>query len=157
MASTPKPAGTLFARDATGLVRQISGLDALGMVVTQMGLLYVFNVVAFTPGFYPTANPLAVPLVGVLLVLPIVGMYILFSIAMPRSGGDYVWTSRTFTPGIGFTTNFALTLIVVSVVASVAPWIGDWSMAQMFYDFGILQHNASYIALANYLQGTTPT
>jgi amino acid transporter len=157
MAATPKPAGTLFARDATGLVRQISGLDALGMVVTQMGLLYVFNVVAFTPSFYPTANPLAVPLVGVLLVLPIVGMYILFSIAMPRSGGDYVWTSRTFSPGIGFTTNFALTLIVVSVVASVAPWIGDWSIAQMFYDLGYLQHNASYISIANSLQSTTTT
>jgi APA family basic amino acid/polyamine antiporter len=152
-----KATGSIFARDATGLVKQISGLDAMGMVVTQMGLLYVFNVVAFTPGFYPSANPLAVPLVGLLLVLPIVGMYIIFSIAMPRTGGDYVWTSRTFSPGIGFTTNFALTLIVVSVVASVAPWIGDWSIAQLFYDLGILQHNASYISFANYLQGTTPT
>ncbi len=152
-----KATGSIFARDATGLVKQISGLDALGMVVTQMGLLYVFNVVAFTPAFYPTANPLAVPLVGVLLVLPIAGMYILFSIAMPRSGGDYVWTSRVFSPGIGFTTNFALTLIVVSVVASVAPWIGDWSIAQMFYDLGILQHNSSYLSLSSYLQGTAPT
>lgn len=152
-----KATGSIFARDATGLVKQISGLDALGMVVTQMGLLYVFNVVAFTPAFYPTANPLAVPLVGVLLVLPIAGMYILFSIAMPRSGGDYVWTSRVFSPGIGFTTNFALTLIVVSVVASVAPWIGDWSIAQMFYDLGILQHNSGYLSLASYLQGTAPT
>jgi amino acid transporter len=152
-----KTTGSIFARDATGLVKQISGLDALGMVVTQMGLLYVFNVVAFTPGFYPNANPLAVPLVGVLLVLPVAGMYITFSIAMPRSGGDYVWTSRTFNPGIGFTTNFALTLIVISVVGSVAPWIGDWSIAQLFYDLGYLQHNASYTSLANYLLGATPT
>jgi amino acid transporter len=157
MTTVPKPAGSVFVRDATGLVKQISPLDALGMAVTQMGLLYVFNVVAFTPAFYPDANPLVVPLIGILLILPIAGMYILFSIAIPRSGGDYVWLSRVFSPGIGFTTNFALTLIVVSIVASVAPWIGDWSIAQMFYDLGILQHNASYISAANYLLGVGPT
>ncbi|HZW56004.1 MAG TPA: APC family permease [Nitrososphaerales archaeon] len=155
--SGSKATSSIFARNATGLVKQISGLDALGMVVTQMGLLYVFNVVAFTPGFYPSANPLAGPLIGILLVLPVVGVYIIFSIAMPRSGGDYVWTSRTFNPAIGFTTNFALTLIVISVVAAVAPWIGDWSIAQMFYDLGYLQHNASYTALANSLLDPTTT
>lgn len=60
----------VFVRDATGLVKQISGMDALGMALTQMGLLYVFNVVAFTPGFYPQANPIIGPFIGLLLVLP---------------------------------------------------------------------------------------
>lgn len=155
--SGTNPPKTIFARDATGLVKQISGMDALGMVVTQMGLLYVFNVVAFTPSFYPSANPIAVPLIGVLLILPIAGMYILFSIAIPRSGGDYVWVGRIFSPGIGFTTNFALTLLVVSIVAAVAPWIGQWSIAQMFYDLGVLQHNAGFISTANYLEQPGPT
>ena len=124
----------IFVRQATGLVRQISGLEALGMCVTQMGLLYVFNVVAFTPAFYPDANPLIGPLIGFLLVLPIAGVYILFSIGIPRTGGDYVWVSRVTNPGIGFVSNFALTLIVLSVVGAVAPWIGQWSFGEMFYD-----------------------
>jgi amino acid transporter len=142
----------VFVRDATGLVKQISGMDALGMAVTQMGLLYVFNVVAFTPGFYPTANPIIGPFIGLLLVLPIAGMYVLFSIAIPRSGGDYVWVGRVFHPSIGFVTNFAFTVLSISVVGAVAPWIGQWSIAQLFYDMGILDKNASYVALANSLQ-----
>jgi len=146
----------IFVRDATGLVRQISGLSALGFVVTQMGLLYVFNVVAFTPAFYPTANPLLVPFVGLLLALPIAGMYALFSIAIPRSGGDYVWVSRVFHPSIGFMANFAFTLLSISVVGSVAPWIGQWSIGEMYYDLGILQHNSSYLSTAAYLQGQAP-
>ena len=61
---------TVFVRDATGLVKQISGMDALGMCVTQMGLLYVYNVVAFTPGFYPEANPIIGPFIGLLWYFP---------------------------------------------------------------------------------------
>ena len=125
------------------------------MCVTQMGLLYVFNVVAFTPAFYPDANPLIGPLIGFLLVLPVAGVYILFSIGIPRTGGDYVWVSRVTNPGIGFVSNFALTLIVLSVVGSVAPWIGQWSFGEMFYDSGILGNNSNYISIANSLQSTS--
>jgi amino acid transporter len=150
--STSSEGNPIFVRQATGLVRQISGLEALGMSINQMGLLYVFNVVAFTPAFYPSANPLLGPVVGLLLVLPIVGIYILFSIGIPRTGGDYVWVSRVFNPGIGFSTNFAFTLIVLSVIGSVAPWIGEWSIGPMFYDLGQLYNNANYISIANALQ-----
>ncbi len=156
MSDTVSQDQKIFVRESTGLVRQISGLGALGFVVSQMGLLYVFNVVAFTPSFYPTANPLAAPAVGLLLVLPIAGMYALLSIGIPRSGGDYVWVSRVFNPSIGFLSNFAFTLLSISVVGAVAPWIGEWSIGEMFYDLGIIQHNANYLNIANYLQGQDP-
>ncbi len=127
------------------------------MSINQMGLLYVFNVIAFTPAFYPTANPLLGPFVGLLLVLPIVGVYILFSIGIPRTGGDYIWVSRVFKPSIGFSTNFAFTLIVLSVVGSVTPWIGGWSISPMFYDLGMIYNNTSYINIATSLQTPTNT
>jgi amino acid transporter len=122
------------------------------MTINQMGLLYVFNVIAFTPAFYPNANPLLAPIVGFLLVLPIVGIYILFSVGIARTGGDYVWVGRTLHPGLGFVTNFAFTLIVLSVVGSVTPWIGQWSIAELFYDFGILYKNTNYLSIASSLQ-----
>ena len=143
---------SVFVRDATGLVKQISGMDALGMCVTQMGLLYAFNAVAFAVGFYPGANPLLVEIYGLLLVLPIAGMYALFSIAIPRSGGDYVWVGRVFNPSIGFVANFAFTALGLSTIGAVAPWIAQWSIAQLYYDLGILDKNPGYIAIANSLQ-----
>ena len=76
---------------------------------------------------------------------------------MPRTGGDYVWTSRVLSSGTGFVVNFSLTLLALSVIGSVSPWISQWSFAPMFYDLGILQHNQSYISLANTLLGTSAT
>ena len=146
-----------FVREATGLTKQISGIEALGMALSGMGLLYVFNTSVFTPAFYPDANPLVGPLIGLLLILPVAGMYALFSIAMPRTGGDYVWTSRVLNSGTGFVVNFSLTLLALSVIGSVSPWLSQWSFAPMFYDLGILQHNQSYISLANTLLGTSAT
>ena len=102
-----------FVREATGLTKQISGIEALGMALSGMGLLYVFNASVFTPAFYPDANPLVGPLIGLLLILPVAGMYALFSIAMPRTGGDYVWTSRVLNSGTGFVVNFSLTLLAL--------------------------------------------
>lgn len=155
--SSSNASKSVFVRDATGLVKQISGMDALGMNVTSMGLLYAFNAVAFAEGFYPGANPLLVELYGLLLMLPIAGMYTVFSIAVPRSGGDYVWVGRIFNPGVGFVTNFAFTILSISIVGSVAPWIGEWSIAPLFYDLGILDKNPSYIAIANSLQTSWPS
>ena len=148
---------TVFVREATGLVKQISGMEALGMALSGMGLLYVFNATVFTPAFYPDANPLIGPLIGLLLVLPIAGMYAVFAIAMPRTGGDYVWTSRILHPSIGYVANFTITIISLSFVGSVAPWISQWSLSEMFYDLGRIYNNQSYLNLANYLQGSVPT
>ncbi len=136
-------------------MRQIGGLEALGMTINQMGLLYVFNVIAFVPAFYPNANPVVEPLFGFLLVLPIVGMYVLFSIGIARTGGDYVWVGRTLHPSVGFVTNFAFTLIVLSVVGSVTPWIGQWSIGELFYDYSIIYRNSSYLSIANAMQNPT--
>ncbi len=127
------------------------------MALSGMGLLYVFNAVVFTPAFYPDANPLVGPLIGLLLILPVAGMYALFSIAMPRTGGDYVWTSRVLNSGVGFVINFSLTLLALSVIGSVSPWLSQWSFSPMFYDLGMLTHNTYYTNLASTLDGTGPT
>ena len=145
-----------FVREATGLTKQISGIEALGMALSGMGLLYVFNASVFTPAFYPDANPLVGPLIGLLLILPVAGMYALFSIAMPRTGGDYVWTSRVLNSGTGFVINFSLTLLALSVIgvgSSVAlPVV---LRARCSTTLGVLQNNQSYLNLATTLSGTT--
>jgi amino acid transporter len=63
---------------------------------------------------------------------------------------------RIFNPGIGFVANFAFTILSISVVGAVAPWIGQWSIAPLFYDLGILDKNPSYTAIANSLQSPGP-
>ena len=56
---------------------------------------------------------------------------------MPRSGGDYVWVSRTLSPFFGFFANFSLTFVfltwiafnsthMLSVMDPAAAYVGGW-------------------------------
>jgi len=138
-------------------VKQISGLDAVGIVLSGMGLLYVFNVIVYTPAFYPNANPLLTNLTGLVLCLPIAVMYALMAIAVARTGGDYVWVSRTLSPSIGFVSNFTVTIISLSFIGTVTPQAVQWSFAEAFYDLGLLNNNQGLLNTASYLQGPNPT
>jgi amino acid transporter len=93
---------TVFARQATGLVRGWSVRDAfiysaLACNVVALGL-YIFSFGPFIPGgslFW------AVLLSGAYLVFQGI-TYAALVAAMPRAGGDYVWMSRILGGGIGF-------------------------------------------------------
>jgi amino acid transporter len=146
----------IFLRDATGLTKHISALDALSMSLSGMGLLFVYNVVAFVPAFYSRANPLIFPLVGLLFTVPFAAMFILMSIAMPRTGGDYVWVSRIIHPSVGFITNFAITAITLSFVGTSTSEAVQWAAGEMFYDFGKMYGNQNFLRIAAYLQEQTP-
>ncbi len=142
----------IFTRDATGLTKQLSAWDALGVILSGIGLLFVFNAIGLTEGEYPGANPIATPVFGFLLVLPLAAMYVLFSIALPRTGGDYVWVGRIIHPLVGFFTNFTITIISISFVGSIGTAVAGWALAEEFYDVGKLQNNAGLISLATTIQ-----
>jgi amino acid transporter len=105
------PSG-VFARNATGMVREVSQLSAsiLNFIpgcptqALAAGLFFAFA--AFPGGNF---------LLGLLLVAPMVLSFAyafgLMSSAMPRSGGDYIIVSRTLHPALGMIsslfTNFA--------------------------------------------------
>src|SRR5207247_1521012 len=82
-----------FAREATGLVRELSTRDVLVYNLSNMALplgviLMFFGASIYQGVNYPLAIVIALP--GVLVMGLI---YYLFSVAFPRTGGDYVWVS----------------------------------------------------------------
>jgi amino acid transporter len=144
------PSKRVFVRDATGLVKQITTLDALGMSLTGMGMLFGFDVIAFTAGFYPGANPLVTQFAGFLISLPIALVYILMAIAIPRAGGDYVWVGRVLHPAVGFVNNFGITLILLSFLGVVSPEGVYYGLAEWAWAFGKVYNDQGYLNLANY-------
>ena len=116
--STISGSTTLFVRNATGLVRELSPFDAFNLVFSAVlipvGITQVFS---FAPTFWPGANVLVSFLLSIPLVLCFGLVYFYFTIAMPRSGGDYVWVSRVLGPGVGFLTNLALTFVFTTWVS----------------------------------------
>lgn len=108
----------IFARKATGLVREVSP----------------FSTFAFNISVAPTAIFVAVGIFGALVTWPGGNLYLglLFALifalafaiafglaasAIPRSGGDYIFVSRVFHPALGLMSSF---FWVVTIALSVA-------------------------------------
>ncbi|MBP2703965.1 APC family permease [Microbispora sp. RL4-1S] len=141
--SSDRQAG-VFVRNATGLIREVSFFDAFvmntfGMNVAVGGVfLYLQAQTAF-----PGGNILLAVIVGTLLMaFTLLRVYAEFSAAMPRSGGDYVFVSRTLHPiagfllswsqglwmiffWIGFNAYFALTFAVPAALATLTTVTGQ--------------------------------
>src|ERR1700694_5023421 len=102
----------VFARDATGLVREVSALNAavLGASSGPIGEFVVFSI-PFGLGLFATTGSwvfMVAAVVAALFSIPILLNYAVLTTAMPRSGGDYVFTSRIVRPDIGFASNFSV-------------------------------------------------
>jgi amino acid transporter len=140
--------GKLFLRNATGLVREVSLLDAFIMNTFGMNIA-VGAVFLFLqgPAFFPQGNMLLAVILGtVLMAVTLLWVYSTFAGAMPRSGGDYVYVSRALHPflgwllgwsqgmwltffWIGFNAWFALTFAVPVALSTIGAATGQsfWS------------------------------
>ena len=103
----------VFTREATGLVREFSALDSFGFqfggIITVVGISTLFISFSFLLG----ANIIY----SLLILLPILLLYYIvetqLSIVMPRSGGDYVFTSRILHPAIGLVSGWVQTFLLI--------------------------------------------
>lgn len=96
-----------FVRRSMGLVKQISSADAVIGNILLVNFVAAVATLVVVPFTFPGANlPLAV-LLAMLPALALGTVYVLFAVAMPRSGGEYVYVSRILSPGIGFAANFS--------------------------------------------------
>jgi basic amino acid/polyamine antiporter, APA family len=105
MASVPgsSAAPSLFLRNATGLVKGWSGIDAfsysfMSVNLVTLGMFYSLAVFAYVPG----ANPILSIVLAAIAVTFLAVAYSGLIAAMPRAGGDYIWQSRILDgiPGI---------------------------------------------------------
>jgi amino acid transporter len=128
--AAPRPGGTLFTRQSSGLVREVSVTNALffntaAFVGTGVGWYPVFYTLAFVPvgtaGF--TTYGWAAIIVGAACVL--LGLiFASLSTVMPRSGGDYVFTSRLIPkigPLLGWVESFTLVFASLAIIAFEVP------------------------------------
>src|SRR2546426_10767989 len=152
--------GKIFLRNATGLIREVSVLDAFIMNTFGMniavGAVFLF---LQAPAYFPQGNMLVAVIIGTLLMaFTLLWVYSTFAAAMPRSGGDYVFVSRALHPflgwllgwsqgmwliffWIGFNAWFALTfaaptaMVTIGTVTGSQGWITAANDLPAKYDF----------------------
>ena len=118
----------VFERTASGMVRQLSWWDGFLSNVGTMNLFWIAYSFMWAIGLFPGSSLIGAFIITTALLLPHILLYSQFAAAMPRSGGDYVFNSRTLSPSIGFAVNF-------SMVVWNLFWIGF--TAYMFATAGI--------------------
>jgi amino acid transporter len=138
-----------FERQATGLVREAGWWDVLvyNLNFISIGLMAAFLFNTIVP-FYPGVNVYVTELVAFALVVPVSLVFAMFAAAMPRSGGDYVYVSRTLHPALGMMSSVNNTIwwLIYGGVPSaffarygLGPFlrtVGDMSGSQTLVDWG---------------------
>ena len=132
---TSKP---VFLREATGLVKGMSVWDAFwinSMSSASGGLIAPLYIFAVGPIVFPGGDYL-IACVGYLLVMSAQSLaYAFLTAAMPRSGGDYVFVSRTIHPVVGLFSNFNLAFWNFGFFAFVSFYVATY-VSRLMGDFG---------------------
>ena len=125
--STSSP--TLFTRKATGLVREAKTRDALfyNLLWSSVALTFAFYWLFFA--FYPGSNPFLSFLIAAALGLPGAFLYAMLTRVMPRTGGDYVFNSRSLHPAVGFAGNFSYCFWLAVVIGVYTTYFAAYGMS----------------------------
>ncbi len=140
----------IFLRKASGLIRTAGTFDTfvynIGLVSVGLG---VGTIMLYGPAFYPGGDLLlACIIAGVLMAFIAFGM-ICWAVTLPRSGGIYVFGSRSMPPFL------ALTLSLVEIVswlfycAIAAYWIVLLGLSPTLSMIGIITGSEGATALAS--------
>jgi amino acid transporter len=132
---------TLYTRQATGLVREISVGSNIALNVSFVSLPLAVLIATEAPFAFPGASPLWVAVIcAALCVFPVL-LYGLFMAVMPRSGGDYVFVSRTIHPWLGFAANFNITAWYLLVIAYFGYLLAPFGFSSAFTTLGVAAHS----------------
>ncbi|MEM2842874.1 MAG: APC family permease [Candidatus Bathyarchaeia archaeon] len=152
----------VFIRRASGLTRVIGPWDALAYAFMNPGIMYCFLYLIWTHQLYPGVDMRWTAFPGVGLMFFPALLYIWFSIAMPRSGGEYIWGSRTISPAWGFCACWGLSMVGISWAGTCTGWAIWWGLNMAFRsiavsELGPLAANHSLWKLADFLDQPGPT
>jgi APA family basic amino acid/polyamine antiporter len=141
----------LFVRQSSGLVRSISAVDAFVGNLLIINLVITATQIVLMPWLFPGLNlPLSVLITAPLVLFPGT-VYLLYGLAMPRSGGDYVYISRTLHPALGFAANCSVVLWNMSWMGAYANWVTTQGIAASLSITGTLFGNTALTQLADRL------
>jgi len=141
---------TTFAREATGLVREVSPVSIGIWNIASSGPLAIglAYTLAFWLSNYPRVDLPFVCIVTIALTFCFSGAAALVASAMPRSGGDYVFVGRIIHPAVGFTSSWNMFIYnTITGQGTFVGYIAYYALGPMFYTIGAMLGNPSLIQM----------
>ncbi|MGH3191579.1 MAG: amino acid permease [Streptosporangiaceae bacterium] len=137
----------VFSRKASGLIRVGSTLDVF---IFNVGLVSVGIAIAYNqyygPSLYPGAQPWISTLLAALGMLFVAAAFYCWSVVFPRSGGVYVFLSRTINPGVAFVMSLIETIILLYYGALAAGLIVQVGLSSFFGAVGTVAKNSTLVS-----------
>lgn len=134
----------VFSRKASGLVRVGSTLDVF---IFNVGLVSVGIAIAYNQFYGPSLYPGAQPWISTLLaaggMIFVAAAFYCWSVVFPRSGGVYVFLSRTIHPGVAFVMSVVETIILLYYAALAAGLIVQVGLSSFFGAVGMVARNST--------------
>ena len=121
----------VFVRESTGLVKNVSLLDALTLNMGNMSAGAALATIGFTMASLSSVagvNLVYASIIAFILSVPQIVVYSLMGSRIKRTGGDYVWMTRSFGGPLGGSLSFMgyvletqvyFALIVLSMVFAI--------------------------------------
>jgi len=151
----PGPAKELFVRRASGLTRTVSPWSALVYAFVCPTMTFAFLYYTQEQALYLGSKGFLTSLT-ILLLFPIAAVYLFMSLSMPRSGGEYIYVSRTLHPLLGFIACWTLTIVGINWSGLLSQWAVNWGFGNLFLAEGLAHDNQTLIDWGKYLSITTP-
>jgi amino acid transporter len=146
-AEDSKKQQVIFVREATGLRKNVSFLDAISLNVGVMSAGPTLAVIGLTMVLLTSVsgiNLVYAALISAVIVIPLMIVYTMLGRRISRTGGDYVWVSRAFGGLIG--TSAAFTGFVIATMAFSA--LSILSLVFAIGSIGTTFGNPSFLPLA---------
>ena len=147
----------VFTRRASGLVRVMSPYSAFAYNILNIGVIFPWVYIQ-TLSLYPGASIwLGILICGGFTSLLAV-VYAGLASAMPRTGGDYVFQSRTLRPWFGFATVAMMIITFFLQWQAIAGWLlSVLGIYPLLTGLGVMTHNITLVQWgAWYLTGWGP-
>jgi len=143
----------MFVRDATGLVRALGFADQFIISQAIINILGGFVLTAlFAPFYFPGANLSVVFALGSIPALAMAYVYSKLSAAIPRSGGDYIWSSRILGPFFGSIQFIFLFVGTVIIGIGLSIWSAQAvALSQLAFAIGVTTNNVGIIKIGTAL------
>jgi basic amino acid/polyamine antiporter, APA family len=127
----------VFTRRASGLVRVMSPYSAFIYNILTMGVIFPWTYL-WAPTAFQGSNLVLGIAFAFLFELPIALAYVWLATSLPRSGGDYVFQSRVFGGGFGFTVVFAFFVVWILQWVALSGWLlASLGIAPTFIGLGV--------------------
>jgi amino acid transporter len=145
----------LFVRRASGLTRTVSPWSALVYAFVCPTMTFAFLYYFQEQTLYLGAHGWLTSLL-IFALFPIAAIYVFMSLSMPRSGGEYIYVSRTLNPLLGFIACWTLTIVGINWSGLLSQWAVNWGFGNLFLAEGVSHDNQTLTDWGKYLSITTP-